>query len=161
MSKGTKVLTLALIVLFIAFFIHPMIRESFYNVIPTNIIDPEYVDLTNETALFVPASSSSSSSLESVLYHLSGQDDQTNLNCGGVTSCDIVSWIANDKPLGDRLLNELVLRFDPSADPLNPNHAPRILRLLMMNLPSYACRTTANRYLPIIQKCYPKLVEVA
>lgn len=154
----SQALTLALIVLFVALIIHPRKRESFFNVIPTNVIDPEYVDLTNLTALFVPPLKPLASSS---LYHLRGRDDQTDLNCGGVTSCDIVSWIANDRPLGNRMLNELVLRFDPSADPLNPNHAPRILRLLMMNLPSYACSTTANKYLPIIQKCFPKLVQVA
>lgn len=144
-----SVATLGLIAIVVAVFIHPYkTTERFFNVIPTNVIDPEFIDLNNENASFVSRA----------LYHLSGQ---SNPDCTGVTPCNIVSWIANDYPLGNRLLNELVLRFDPSADPMNPNHATRILRLLFMHLPSYACSTTAKKYLPIIQKCYPMLTQVA
>jgi hypothetical protein len=155
MKNITLVATLGLIIFVVAVFIHPYkTTETFFNVIPTNVIDPEFIDLNNENAAFASRGSLASAAL----YHISGQ---SNPDCSGVTPCNIVSWIANDYPLGNRMLNELVLRFDPSADPMNPNHATRILRLLFMHLPSYACSTTAKKYLPIIQKCYPMLTQVA
>jgi hypothetical protein len=150
-----QLIGLVVIVAFVGLVLHRFYnpdnrRESFFNILPTNVIDPEYVDLTNETALFVQPAG--------LFSTYCNNNDQVDMSCHGVTSENIVSWIANDNP---RLLNELVLRFDPSADVMNPNHAPRILRLLMMNLPSYPCRTTANKYLPIIIKCFPKLVQTA
>lgn len=128
-------------------------RESFYNIIPTEVIDPEYrFPVAADVDPRWPLTGGGVPSYERV-----GDAHGVDLNCHNVDMFEIAKWIAHDDP---RLMHEAVLRFDPSINPMNPNHTPRVLKLLMINLPSYGCQSTVQKYLPIVRKCFPAEVRV-
>jgi hypothetical protein len=129
------------------------LRESFYNIKPTELIDPEY--RYPVAVEFDPKWPSSQSYVP--LYERVGDNHGVDLACHNVSLPETAQWIARDDP---RLMYEAVLRFDPSVNPYNPDHAPRVLRLLMMNLPSYGCQETVDKYLPIVRKCFPAQIRV-
>lgn len=129
----------------------PIIRESFFNIIPTEIIDPEYqyplvadYDITN-----LPLQPQQYPKL----YERVGEADR---NCQTVQMKDVLDWIARDEP---RIIHECVLRFDPSVDITNPYHATRVLRLIMINLPTFSPQS-AQKYLPVLSRCFPKQTQV-
>lgn len=129
----------------------PVIQEGFFNIIPTEVIDPEYqyplitdYDITN-----LPLQPQQYPKL----YERVGE---TGRNCQTVRMEDVLDWIARDEP---NIIHECVLRFDPSADITNPYHTTRILRLIMMNLPTYSPQS-AQKYLPVLSRCFPRQTQV-
>lgn len=115
--------------------------EQFYNIVPTNVIDRQYQEPT--WAYYDDASQQS--------YAQVGDLFGVDLNCNNVSVDDLIAWIANNNP---HLLHQYVLRWDPSINIYNPNHAPRILKGLLRNLP------TQHKFLPIIRKCFPAHIRV-
>jgi hypothetical protein len=118
------------------------IMEHFANILPTSLIDPEYISPTAGAAYYDKASNQN--------YQIVG-GGAVDLNCNNVELRSIIHWIRWNDPT---VLNRYVLKYDPSANIDNPNDAPRILRSLLQNLPSQ------HKYLPILQKCYPVNVRV-
>jgi hypothetical protein len=120
-------------------------REGFYNVVPTEAIDPAFYSYNEDPfAYFDPASGQ----MTARVGDLFGVD----LNCNNVGQADLVWWIAHNNP---HLLHQYVYRWDPSVNVYNPNHAPRVLKQLLRNLPEQ------HRFLPIVRKCFPRDVRVA
>ena len=119
-------------------------RERFYNVIPTRLIDAEYVDPSNDPWAYWDEASQRT-------YARVGDLAGVDLNCNNVTIVDLVHWIQENNP---HLLHQYVYRFDPSINIYNPNHAPRVLKELLRNLP------TQHKFIPIIRKCFPAHIRV-
>lgn len=113
--------------------------ESFYNIYPTELIDNGYTNINNDPFDY-------NSKLR--VGDLHGVD----LNCNNVIIPDLLEWIKNNK---SNVLYEYVYRYDPSIDISNPIHTPRILKMLMKNLPGQ------HPILPIIRKCFPYRVRIS
>lgn len=143
-----KTLTLLLIALAVMWLIGGDDRnESFYNVVPTELIDPEYVSSScDRWAHTVEWPQGHRMTFQRV-----GDTYGVDLNCNNVTSDELVEWIHNSCP---QVLFDYVLRYDPSIDIQNPNHAPRVLKGLLRNLPEN------HKFLPIVRKCFPRHVRV-
>jgi hypothetical protein len=118
-------------------------KESFYNIVPTEVIDPEFVSPNLDPWSYTTQSGGT--------YQRVGDLYGVDLNCNNVTIPDLVGWIADNNP---HLLHQYVLRYDPSINIYNPNHSPRILKGLLRNLP------TQHKFLPIIRKCFPAHIRV-
>ena len=114
-------------------------QESFYNILPTELIDGNYHNINEDPWDY-------KSNLR--VGDLNGVD----LNCNNVTNTDIVTWIKENNP---NLLHEYVYLYDPSVNIRNPIHAPRVLKMLLRNLP------TQHPFLPIIRKCFPYSVRIS
>lgn len=113
--------------------------ESFYNILPTELIDKQYYNINEDPFDYK--------------HHLRvGDLYGVDLNCNNVTSADLLMWIQNNNP---HLLHQYVYLYDPSIDIHNPVHAPRVLKMLLRNLP------TQHPFMPIIRKCFPFKVRVS
>jgi hypothetical protein len=117
--------------------------ERFANILPTGMIDQEFVSPNEDPLAYYDASSNQT-------YQRVGGGG-VDMNCNDVELRSIIHWIRWNDPA---VLNRYVLRDDPSANIDNPNDAPRILKSLLRNLPSQ------HKYVPILQKCYPVNVRV-
>ena len=95
-------------------------RESFYNIVPTEVLDPEYVSPNIDPWAYTTQTGHT--------YARVGDLFGVDINCNNVSIPDLVGWIANNNP---HLLHQYVLRFDPSINIYNPNHSPRILKGLL------------------------------
>lgn len=116
-------------------------RENFFfqNIRPTELIDSNYVNINEDPFNYYT-------------WKRVGDIHGVDLNCNNVTKCQLLKWIEHDDP---SVLHDHVYRFDPSADINNPIHAPRILKMILRNLPQ------KHRYLSILRKCLPMNVRVA
>lgn len=113
-------------------------KEGFYNIMPTEAIDPEYYNINN-----YPYN-----------YHnwlTVGDPYGVDLNCNNVTYQEIIDWINKYNP---HLIYQFVYPYDPSVDISNPIDAPRILKLLLRNVPEL-CKN-----LPVLKKCLYNQVRV-
>lgn len=118
--------------------------ENFYNVVPTEYIDPGFVsDSYDRWAHYAPGFGDT--------FKRVGDTYGVDLNCNNVTGDEVIEWIHNSCP---QVLYEYVLRYDPSVDIQNPNHTPRALKALLRNLPEN------HKFLPIVRKCFPRQVRV-
>ncbi len=141
--KTEKLLLLVVVLsLFIWFMTRKKTKESFFNILPTELIDPQYYTLTEGGGYFDRGSGQ-----EYEQVGLGGVD----LNCNAVEIRSILHWIRWNDP---DVLNRFVFRYDPSADIYNPDDAPRILKCLLRNLPSQ------HKYVPLIRNCFPVTVRV-
>lgn len=123
-----------------------LLVEKFYNIVPTEVIDPDYHSPNADPwSHYDPASHET--------YERVGDVYGVDLNCNNVTSDELVAWIAN-RPDGRKTLTHYVLQWDPSINIDNPNDAPRILKGLLRNLPNQ------HKFMPIIRKCYPQYIRV-
>lgn len=113
--------------------------ESFYNILPTELIDSEYHNI-NEDPLDYKKNLR--------VGDLYGVD----LNCNNVNPKDLFMWIRNKNP---HLLHQYVYLYDPSINIENPIDAPRVLKMLMRNLPMQ------HPFIPIIRKCFPYRVRIS
>lgn len=114
-------------------------KESFYNIIPTELIDSHYNNINQDPFDY---------NLNLRVGDLRGVD----LNCNNVTDSDLINWIKDNNP---HLLHQYVYLYDPSINIHNPIHAPRVLKMLLRNLP------TQHPYMPIIRKCFPYRVRIS
>ena len=121
--------------------IKPKVIEPFYfyNIRPTDHIDPEYQNINEDP-------------LNYKNYMRVGDVHGVDLNCNNVNMYDILKWIDQDDP---ELLYHFVYKYDPSISVFNPIHAPRIFKMLLRNLPQ------KHRYMSILRKCLYKPVRVA
>ena len=119
------------------------VLEGFYNIVPTEAIDPQFISPNRDPWAWTTQSGNT--------YERVGDLFGVDLNCNNVSTTDLILWIANNNP---HLLHQYVLRYDPSVNIYNPNHAPRILKGLLRNLP------TQHKFLPIIRKCFPAHIRV-
>jgi len=113
--------------------------ESFYNIVPTELIDPQYHNINDD-----PFDYKGNLRVGDVY----GVD----LNCNNVTSKDLIAWINNNHP---DVLHKYVYIYDPSIEIHNPIYAPRVLKMLLRNLP------TQHPFIPIIRKCFPYTVRIS
>ena len=114
-------------------------QESFYNILPTELIDSQYHNINEDPWDYK--------------HNLRvGDLNGVDLNCNNVTNADLVMWIKDNNP---HLLHQYVYLYDPSVNIRNPIHAPRVLKMLLRNLP------TQHPFLPIIRKCFPYRVRVS
>lgn len=137
-----KLFVLLVVILLAAYWVCGGNFEQFYNILPTEIIDTEYLNLNQGRAYFDAASGQS--------YQVVGKGG-VDLNCNAVETRAILHWIRWNDPA---VLNHYVFRFDPSANIDNPDDAPRILKMLLRNLPSQ------HKYVPILSNCFPTTVRV-
>jgi hypothetical protein len=119
-----------------------LVEEAFYNVLPTELIDPQYLNLSEVNGYY-------DNSTGQTFATVGGGG--VDLNCNAVETKAILNWIRWNDP---DVLNRYVFRFDPSANIYNPDDAPRILKALLRNLPSQ------HKYIPILQNCFPITVRV-
>lgn len=115
------------------------VTEPFYNILPTELIDGQYQNINEDP-------------LDYKLNLRVGDTHGVDLNCNNVTSPELMEWIKNNNP---HLLHQYVYLYDPSIDIHNPIHAPRVLKMLLRNLPAQ------HPFLPIIRKCFPYRVRVS
>lgn len=115
------------------------LKETFYNIYPTDLIDPVYNNINEDPWDY-------KKNLR--VGDLRGVD----LNCNNVDMYDILCWIKDNSP---HLLHQYVYRFDPSINIYNPIYAPRVLKMLLRNLPDQ------HSYLPILRKCFPYRVRIS
>ena len=114
-------------------------RESFYNILPTELIDGKYYNINEDPWDYK--------------HNLRvGDLHGVDLNCNNVSQTDLLMWIKNNNP---HLLHQYVYLYDPSIDIHNPVYAPRVLKMLLRNLP------TQHPFMPIIRKCFPYRVRVS
>lgn len=114
-------------------------KESFYNILPTELIDSQYQNINEDPFDYK--------------HNLRVGDTRgVDLNCNNVSSEDLMMWIKNNNP---HLLHQYVYLYDPSIDINNPIYAPRVLKMLLRNLP------TQHPFLPIIRKCFPYRVRIS
>lgn len=129
-------------------------QESFYNIVPTENIDPEFRYPRIHEAEPVPFITRQGPQL----FERVGDSAGVDAGCNHVTACDIINWIHREEP---RLMYDCVLKFDPSVELGNPYHTPRVLRLLLQNLPSYANLSKVyEKYLPVVRKCFPNDMRI-
>lgn len=129
-----------LILLLIVIFIHNKLTvEKFYNILPTELIDKEYYNINEDPLNY---------------YNKLRVGDPygVDLMCNNVKMIDVLKWIQfND----ENTLFQYVYKFDPSINVYNPIDTPRVLKLLLQNLPEQ------HPYLPIIKRCFPNKVVIA
>jgi len=139
------------LLLFLAVFgwwiVNGKVLEGFYNIVPTEVIDPEFVSPNLDPWAYTVQGTHGWRETYERVGDLYGVD----LNCNNVSVPDLVAWIANNNP---HLLHQYVLRWDPSINIYNPNDSPRILKALLRNLPEQ------HKFLPIIRKCFPAQIRV-
>lgn len=105
--------------------------DNFYNIVPTELIDPEYHNINNDSNNYYN-------------YMRVGDTDGIDLNCNNVRAYDILQCIKGSDP---HLLYQYVYKYDPSISLFNPIDAPRVLKELLKNLPhQHPC-------LNIIKRC--------
>lgn len=112
--------------------------EPFYNILPTEIIDPEYVNINNNPDNYKN-------------FMTVGDIYGVDLNCNNTSAIDILQWIQNYNP---HILHQYVYKYDPSISVYNPNHTPRVLKMLLRNLPEL------HKYRRILQRCLYKQIRV-
>jgi hypothetical protein len=138
MNINIKIFIFLLLLIILYFLLKKRSVDRFRNIRPTNIIDPEYHNLNEDPGNWLN-------------WNRVGDTRGVDLNCNGVEIQDILEWIANDSI---HVLYEYVYRYDPSISIDNPFHAPRILKLLLRNLPQ------KHPYRSILRRCYPNAVNV-
>lgn len=141
--KVPKLLLLLALALLGWWLIEGKVHESFYNIVPTEVIDPGFVSPNLDPWAYTTGWGST--------YERVGDLFGVDMNCNNVSVGDLIGWIANNNP---HLLHQYVLRWDPSINIYNPNHAPRVLKGLLRNLPEQ------HKFLPIIRKCFPAHIRV-
>ena len=141
--KVSKIVLLIMLVVAGWLFVGNPAIENFYNIVPTEIIDRDFVSPNNDPWAYTTQLGNT--------YMRVGDLHGVDLNCNNVTSVDLIKWIAGNNP---HLLHQYVLRWDPSININNLNHAPRVLKGLLTNLPEQ------HKYLPIIRKCFPANIRV-
>jgi len=94
-------------------------KDFFYNVRPLQDIDPEFINPNENPYNYYT-------------FHTIGDAKGVDLNCNGVSKRTLMKWIAHESP---DFLYEHVYRYDPSININNPIHAPRVLKMLLRNLP--------------------------
>lgn len=112
-------------------------KEEFYNIYPTELIDPDYKNVNQDPF----------SHYEN--YLRVGDIKGINLNCNNITFKDLLQWV------DEKDLYNYVFRFDPSININDPTHASRVLKLLMKNIP---IKHPLN---PILKKCFPYRVRIS
>lgn len=110
----------------------------FYNIRPTEHIDPDYVNINEDPHNYYN-------------HKRVGDIHGVDLNCNNVDMYDLLKWIDMDCP---NVLHEYVYRYDPSISIHNPIHAPRVFKMLLRNLPQ------KHRLMSILRKCLPKPVRI-
>ena len=141
--KVPKLLLLLTLALLGWWLVENAVLESFYNIVPTEIIDSDYVSPNIDPwAHTVPGMGT---------FKRVGDLYGVDLNCNNVSTQDLIAWIAQNNP---HLLYQYVLRWDPSINIHNPQHAPRVLKGLLQNLPEQ------HKFLPIVRKCFPAHIRV-
>ena len=113
--------------------------ENFYNIIPTELIDPEYYNINQDPFDY-------KKNLR--VGDLRGVD----LNCNNITIDDLVEWIRRNNP---HLLHQYVYLYDPSINIYNPRFTPRVFKALLRNLPQ------KHPILRIVRKCFPRRVSIS
>jgi len=113
-------------------------KEGFRNILPTELIDPDYVNINNNPYNYRN-------------FMTVGDVYGPDLNCNNVSSIHLLEWIKQYNP---HILHQYVYRYDPSINIYNPNHTPRVLKMLLRNLPEL------HKYRPILQRCLYKKVDV-
>jgi hypothetical protein len=109
-------------------------KENFYNVIPTEWIDPEYQNINNKPENYFESKKSSISSSHTSLqgWETIGDTRGPDMNCNYVTYSSLINWVLKHDP---NILYDYVYIDDPSIEIMNPIHAPRVLKMLLRNLP--------------------------
>jgi hypothetical protein len=136
-----KILLILLILLILYFLWHNIMwgrLDHFRNILPTEIIDPNYTNLGNDPGNWFN-------------WARVGDTRGVDLNCNAVEMQDVLKWINGDSP---HLLYEYVYRYDPSVSIDNPLHTPRILKMLLKNLPQ------KHPYRGVFRRCYPNAINV-
>ena len=141
--KVPKLVLLLVLALLGWWLVEGKVLENFYNIVPTEVLDPDFVSPNSDPWAYTW----NGVGTVGRVGDLYGVD----LNCNNVGVPDLVAWIANNNP---HLLHQYVLRWDPSINIYNPNHAPRVLKGLLRNLPEQ------HKFLPIIRKCFPAHIRV-
>ena len=114
-------------------------RENFYNILPTELIDGQYNNINEDPYNYN--------------NHLRVGDLRgVDLNCNNVNKEDIIAWIRDNNP---HMLHQYVYIYDPSIDINNPIYTPRVLKMLLRNLPEQ------HPFIPILQKCFPMQVRIS
>ncbi len=127
------------IVLIILWYFNKKNKENFYNILPTELIDSRYYNINQDPFDYK--------------HHLRvGDIFGTDMNCNNVNIPDLLNWIKNNDP---HTLHQYVYLYDPSVNIKNPIHTPRILKMLLRNLPEQ------HKYIPIIRKCMYKQVRIS
>lgn len=134
-----KVIILLFVIIILKMAYGKSILEGFYNIVPTELLDDEYYNINQDPYDY-------KNNLR--VGDLRGVD----LNCNNVSVCDLVSWIKDNNP---HLLHQYVYKYDPSIDIMNPIFAPRVLKMLLMNVP------IQHPFMPIIRKCFPYQVRIS
>ena len=118
------------------------IKENFFwgNILPTNYIDPRYRRINEDPY---------DNYYE---YTRVGDPYGVDMNCGNVNIVDVLKWLDQTDP---EVLYTHVYKYDPSISVWNPAHTPRVLRMLLQNLPQ------KHKYTRILRKCLPKQVRIA
>jgi len=114
-------------------------KDFFFNIRPTNEIDPEYVNLNDNPTNYYQ-------------YNTIGDALGPDLNCNTVSKRTLMKWIENEDP---NFLYEYVYRYDPSININNAIHAPRVLKMLLRNLPEN--HTVSQQ---IMKRCPPMPVRI-
>lgn len=105
--------------------------EGFYNIVPTELIDPQYQNINNG-------------------FDGINDADGVDLNCNNVRAQDIVMCLGKSDP---RILYEYVYRYDPSISLYDPVDAPRVLKQLLRNMPAVPCSFNNKNELPFVNPC--------
>lgn len=113
--------------------------EKFYNIMPTELIDRSYYNINEDPYNYYD---------KLRVGDIHGVD----LNCNNVTMNNILKWIEDND---SDVLYKYVYIYDPSVNIYNPVDAPRVFKMLLMNLPE------KHPYLPIVRKCFPSKVKIA
>jgi hypothetical protein len=147
-------LVLVAVLIFVLFF--GKSKESFYNIVPTENIDPEFRYPGIHEAEPVPFVTIPRQGPQ--LFERVGDSAGVDAGCNNVSAREIINWIHREEP---RLMYDCVLKYDPSVELGNPYHTPRVLRLLLQNLPSYANLSKVyEKYLPVVRKCFPNDMRI-
>lgn len=119
--------------------------EGFYNIVPTELIDPQYyydrIQIHNNEQ--ITNSQITNSQIPDEQIH----DD---LNCNNVRAQDIITCLGKSDP---RILYEYVYRYDPSISLCDPVDAPRVLKQLLRNMPAIPCSFNNKNKLPFVNPC--------
>lgn len=116
-------------------------KENFFfsNIKPTEDIDPDYLNPNEDRFNYFN-------------FMRVGDIEGVDLNCNNVSKYDLIRWMVNEEP---NIIYDYVYKFDPSIDINNPIDSPRILKMILRNLPQ------KHRFISILRKCLPKTIRVA
>lgn len=114
--------------------------EGFYNIVPTELIDPQYyydrIQIHNNEQI--------------TNSQIHNEQPNYDLNCNNVRAQDIITCLGKSDP---RILYEYVYRYDPSISLYDPVDAPRVLKQLLRNMPAIPCSFNNKNKLPFVNPC--------